>query len=152
MKPKINPLTALYISGFLFTLGLTYVDSRDEILLFFGYDRQIEVSSYLLRWIVSVYFLILILISSPLFKNNNRDSSGSVLFYGFFLVLPLPLFVVVAIKLEWIISLLGNYRGGYSMSFYDYIFDYFIFNIVLALFNTLGIIVLVGNLFRSSKV
>lgn len=99
-----------------------------------------------------MYFLILILISSPLFNNNNRDSRGSVLFYGLFLVLPLPLFVVVAIKLEWIISLLGNYRGGYSMSFYDYIFDYLIFNTVLALFNTLGIIVLVGNLFRSSKV
>lgn len=58
------------------------------------------------------------------------------------------LFILVAVNLEWFVLLLGNYRGGYSMSFSDYIYDYFIFNIVLALLNILGIAVLVVNLIK----
>jgi hypothetical protein len=149
MKSKINPLTVLFLGGLFVTLGLTYTDfSGDEILLFLGYNRQIKLSFYLLRWMVLVYFLILIFLSSQLSGSHFKNSRVGIWFYILFLVLPLMLFILVAVNLEWFVSLLGNYRGGYCMSFSDYIYDYFIFNIVLALLNILGIAVLVVNLIK----
>ncbi len=136
MKSKINPPAVLFFSGFM-TLGLTYTDSSsDEILLFLGHDRQINVSFYLLRWMVLVYFVALIFLSSQLYGIHLKNFRLGIWFYMLFLVLPLMLFVLVAVNLDLIVSLLGNYRGGYSMSFYDYIFDYFIFNVLLAIVNT----------------
>lgn len=149
MKSKINPLTVLFLSGLLVTLGLTYTDSSaNEIPLLLGYTRQIKVSFYLLRWMVSVYFLILIFLSSQLSGSHFKNSRVGIWFYIIFLVLPVMLFILVAVNLEWFVSLLGNYRGGYSMSFSDYIHDYFIFNIVLASLSIFGMVVLILNLFK----
>jgi hypothetical protein len=112
--------------------------SKEKLQLILTYEVGAKFSMGQFRIFITAYFVIL---SGLAFWTGNRTELKIRAFwlYVSLLIIPLTVFTVFTMIPEWTILLVGNYRGNYSGSYYDYINDYGILNICLIVLNVLGL-------------
>ncbi len=129
--------------------------SKEELQVILTYELGVKFSLVQFRIFIVAYSVIL---SGLAFWAGNRTGLKLRLFwlYVSLLIIPLIFFTAFTMFHERTILLIGDYRGKYSGSYYDYINDYGLLNICLIVINVVGLFVfglqIVRKLFPAESV